>query len=281
MDVDAAKELIRWFQETGATEPVGDTPVNRYRARPEPAAASTTEPEVPVKDTGAPSLLLEENVPSDGHSEDHRSSRGSFDLEAAESKARELAGAATSLDALRDALDAYDQSDLKQGARNLVFFDGNEEAQVMIVGEAPGRNEDLEGKPFVGQAGQLLDRMFEAINLSRRSTQGNSALYITNVVPWRPPGNRNPTPAEIRMFRPFVQRHIELIQPRLLILMGNISCTAILGRAGITKLRGNWHEYRNLPVMPMFHPAYHLRNPDSKAEAWQDLLAIQRRLRSE
>ena len=279
MDVEAAKEMMRWYQEIGASEPVGDTTVNRYSSQQSPSSPTTSAAELSEKPSEAHSLLLRETAVVDPPVEYRKPDRKSLDVEAAVHEAHELASSTADLFALREALTSYDRSELKEGARNLVFSDGNEAAEVMIVGEAPGRNEDLEGKPFVGQAGQLLDRMFEAINLSRHATDGSSALYITNVVPWRPPGNRNPTPAEIRMFNPFVTRHIELIQPKLLILMGNISCMAILGQAGITKLRGHWHDFLDTPVMPMFHPAYHLRNPDSKSDAWRDLLAIQHRLR--
>jgi uracil-DNA glycosylase len=149
----------------------------------------------------------------------------------------------------------------------------------MIVGEAPGREEDLEGRPFVGQAGQLLDRMLAAIGLARDATETGQAVYITNVLPWRPPQNRDPEVAEIAMMRPFLERHIALARPEVLVLMGNAACEALLQRKGILRLRGQWAEAEGLPVMPMTHPAYLLRNPAAKREAWADLLAIQDRLR--
>jgi DNA polymerase len=150
---------------------------------------------------------------------------------------------------------------------------------VLILGEAPGRDEDLQGKPFVGAAGQLLDRMFAAIGLSRSSDDPASALYITNVMPWRPPANRDPTPEEIAMMRPFVERHIALAKPQVVVVMGNTPCAALLGTKGILRLRGQWTEALGLPVMPMTHPAYLLRNPAAKREAWADLLDIQAKLR--
>jgi DNA polymerase len=149
-----------------------------------------------------------------------------------------------------------------------------------VLGEAPGREEDMEGRPFVGAAGQLLDRMFAAIGLSRESPDLERALYITNVIPWRPPGNREPSPEEIAMMRPFVERHIALAAPEIVVLMGNVSCSAVLGAKGILRLRGTWTTALGLPVMPMAHPAYLLRNPVAKREAWADLLAIQAKLRS-
>jgi uracil-DNA glycosylase len=191
---------------------------------------------------------------------------------------RDLAAAAPDLAALKAAMAGFDGCDLKLGARNLVFADGNPQAQVMVLGEAPGREEDQQGLPFVGPAGQMLDRMFAAIGFSRGATDPAQAIYITNVLPWRPPQNRDPTPEEIAMFMPFVARHIALIAPKVLVLMGNTPCAGVLGQRGITRLRGHWAEALGLPVLPMFHPAYLLRNPAAKREAWADLLALKARL---
>jgi DNA polymerase len=192
--------------------------------------------------------------------------------------ARIAAEAAGDLGSLRAAMEAYPHCPLKQGARQLVFSDGVPGARVMIVGEAPGRDEDLQGKPFVGRAGQLLDRMFAAIGLARASADPAQALYITNILPWRPPQNRDPKPDEMAMMKPFVARHVALAAPEILIAMGNISCQALLGRRGITRLRGAWTEALGLPCLPMFHPAYLLRNPAAKREAWADLLELSARL---
>ena len=150
----------------------------------------------------------------------------------------------------------------------------------MLVGEAPGRDEDIQGKPFVGRAGQLLDTMFAAIGMGRASPDPDHAIYITNVLPWRPPQNRDPKPEEIAMMLPFVERHIELAAPDLLVLIGNHACQALLGRRGITKLRGQWTEAAGRPALPMLHPAYLLRNPAAKREAWADLLELQAKLRT-
>ncbi|MEO1097401.1 MAG: uracil-DNA glycosylase, partial [Bacteroidota bacterium] len=152
--------------------------------------------------------------------------------------------------------------------------DGTAGARVMIIGEAPGRDEDREGKPFVGRAGQLLDKMLGAIGLSR-----DESVYITNVLPWRPPQNRDPKPDEIAMMQPFLHRHITLADPDVLVVVGNHACQALLGKRGITRLRGDWTEARGKPALPMFHPAYLLRNPAAKREAWADLLSLQARLR--
>ncbi|MEP6269526.1 MAG: uracil-DNA glycosylase, partial [Paracoccaceae bacterium] len=187
--------------------------------------------------------------------------------------AQAAANAAQDIEGLREALTAYPHCDLRKGARSLVFSDGVPGSRVMIIGEAPGRDEDREGKPFVGRAGHLLDKMLNAIDLSR-----DSNVYITNVLPWRPPQNRDPKPEEIAMMRPFLERHIALAKPDFLMIMGNISCQALLGKRGITRLRGNWADAMNIPAIPMFHPAYLLRNPAAKREAWADLLSLKARL---
>jgi uracil-DNA glycosylase len=170
---------------------------------------------------------------------------------------------------------------LKHTASNLVFSDGNPEADVMFVGEAPGADEDRQGKPFVGVSGQLLDRMLGAIGMDRES------VYISNILPWRPPGNRKPSPAEIMSCLPFIARHIELIKPKVLILVGGTSASSLLDtKEGITRLRGRWVSYKvgtgeniqEIPTMPIFHPAYLLRQPALKREAWKDIRAIRDRL---
>ncbi|MBV1867603.1 MAG: uracil-DNA glycosylase, partial [Marinosulfonomonas sp.] len=183
-----------------------------------------------------------------------------------------------SLADLNAVIAGFEHCELKRGAKTTVFADGNPAARVMVIGEAPGRDEDIQGKPFVGRAGQLLDRMFAAIGLDRTSEDADSALYITNILPWRPPQNRDPLPAEIAMMLPFVKRHVALAKPDILVLMGNISCQAVLGKKGITRLRGNWTNALDLPVLPMFHPAFLLRNSIAKRDAWHDLLMIKTRL---
>ncbi|MGB3409310.1 MAG: uracil-DNA glycosylase, partial [Jannaschia sp.] len=192
--------------------------------------------------------------------------------------AERLAAAAATLPALRDALAAYPYCDLRLGAKSLVFADGNPEARVMIIGEAPGRDEDREGRPFVGQAGQLLDRMLAAIGMARDATVAQDAVYITNILPWRPPSNRDPEPGEVAMMLPFLRRHVALAAPDLLVCMGNHACGAVLNKRGITRLRGQWAEGFGLPVLPMLHPAYLLRQPAAKREAWADLLSLRARL---
>jgi len=261
---DAALACLAWQIELGATEAIGDAPVNRYELPDKtthPPAAATTPP------AAAP-----EGPPSEGTAPGRPPEADPV------AAAQTSAAAAPTLDGLRAALGSFAHCDLRHGARNLVFADGDPAARVMIIGEAPGRDEDLQGRPFVGRAGQLLDRMFAAIGLSRTSEDRMDGIYITNVVPWRPPQNRDPSKDEIAMLRPFMARHVALAEPDLLVLMGNISCEAGLGRRGITRLRGQWTEAYGKPALPMFHPAYLLRTPAAKREAWADLLALRARL---
>ncbi|MBX6321558.1 MAG: uracil-DNA glycosylase, partial [Rhodospirillaceae bacterium] len=195
--------------------------------------------------------------------------------------ARALAQAATSLEELREALATFDGCALKATATNLVFADGAPRARVMIVGEAPGAEEDRLGRPFVGVAGQLLDRMLAAIGLDR------TRVYIINTVYWRPPGNRTPTLAEAMACLPFVERHIELVGPEVLVLAGAAAARTLLARnEGITRLRGRWFTYqsaglpRPVPAIPIYHPAFLLRQPARKRDAWRDLLTLREALDS-
>ncbi|MBS0564161.1 MAG: uracil-DNA glycosylase [Proteobacteria bacterium] len=252
MAPDLAQALLAWQVEMGADEPILDRPVNRYELA---AEAPKAAPPAAAPKAAAPVAAADPVA-----------------------VARAAAAAAATLADLAGAQAAYGLCDLKKGARNFVFADGNPQARVMVIGEAPGREEDLEGRPFVGRAGKLLDRMFAAIGLSRTAPDAGAALYITNVLPWRPPANRDPEPAEIAMMLPFLQRHVELAAPRLVVLMGNTPCAAALGQRGIMRLRGTWTEAFGRPVLPMTHPAYLLRTPSAKREAWADLLSLRARL---
>ena len=257
----AALAALAWQVDLGVGDVVGDAPVNRYDLVEAAAAVAEVQPASVVK---VASVAIATPVVASG--------------EVAVSAAQAAADGAATLDGLRAALAAYAHCEIKQGARSLVFGDGNPQARVLILGEAPGSEEDREGRPFVGPAGQLLDKMFAAIGLSRGAENPAEAVYITNVMPWRPPQNRDPSADEIAMMRPFVERHIALINPDVIVLMGNTPCLAILGQRGILKLRGVWAQALGKPVLPMAHPAYLLRNPVAKREAWADLLAIRARL---
>ena len=197
--------------------------------------------------------------------------------DAAIATAREAARTAASLEILRDMLEKFDGCALKSTATRLVFADGNPKARIMFVGEAPGRDEDIEGLPFVGRSGKLLDRMIASIGLDR------SKVYIANVIPWRPPGNRTPTPQETQICLPFIQRQIELVDPDILVTLGNPSTQTLLStREGIMKTRGRWFNYdtgtRVIRALATFHPAYLLRSPSYKRMAWQDLRSIAKAL---
>lgn len=255
LEASAALAALEWQYEMGVDEAISETPINRYeqpQALPKMGASSN------IKAVAMPKALpVQDSAPE---------------------VARLMAARCNDLDALRNAIGVFDHCALKKGARNLVFGDGNPAARVMIIGEAPGRDEDLQGLPFVGRAGQLLDKMFAAIGLSRRGETPEDALYITNVMPWRPPQNRDPSHDEIAMMMPFLERHIALVNPDILVLMGNTACSAVLGKKGITRLRGHWTEAFGKPVLPMFHPAALLRDGLKKRDAWADLLALKSKL---
>lgn len=254
-DWHAALAALAWQVEAGADETILDAPVNRYELAaeaPKPLSAKASLPAALSSGSGAADPVA---------------------------VAKSVAEQAATLGALQAALTAFDHCDLKKGARNTVFSDGNPKARVLILGEAPDAEEDREGRPFVGRAGQLLDRMFAAIGLSRTSQNAETALYITNVMPWRPPGNRDPEPAEIAMMLPFVERHIALVDPKVIVVLGNTPLFALTGTKGILRARGTWGEALGKPLLPMTLPAYLLRNPSAKREAWADLLSLQARLR--
>jgi uracil-DNA glycosylase len=263
-DRDAALALLRWYVEMGADEAIAAQPVNRFGPAPAvaaPIAPSAPRPQAAPAVPAAPPKALTESM-----------------AEAAQS-ARRLAAGAESVAALAALIAGFDGCGLKRTATNTVFADGNPAAPVMIIGEGPGADEDRIGRPFVGRAGQLLDRMLAAIGLDRQS------VHITNVVYWRPPGNRTPTTAEIASCLPFVLHHIALVHPKLLVLSGGAATGALLpGGQGITRLRGRWFDLEipglaePVPTLPMFHPSFLLRTPERKREAWRDLLALRARL---
>ncbi len=280
LDADALLALLAWQVELGATEAIGDAPVDRYGLPDKAPRRGSPAPRVAASSAGhaPPSRAPQAATASAGREASAHRPAAPPDATDPIGSARQAAQAARDLTELRAALAAFEHCELRRGARSLVFADGNPAARVMIIGEAPGREEDLQGKPFVGPAGALLDRMLDAIGLSRHAEAPERAVYITNVLPWRPPQNRDPTPEEIAMLRPFLERHVALAAPKIVVLMGNASCQAGLGRQGITRLRGRWCEAFGRPALPMFHPAHLLRRPAAKREAWADLLDLQARL---
>jgi DNA polymerase len=281
---------LRWLLEAGADEAIVEQPVNRLRV-PSPLEG------------GARRAAHADGAPGEGESSSQTSARPPFpeahkrastlpqgeggklaraeavSLSTAPGAARALAGSCTTLAELRVALDNFDGCELKRHATNTVFADGTPKGGVMLIGEAPGRDEDEQGVPFVGRAGKLLDRMLASIGLDR------SKVYITNVLNWRPPQNRDPSPEEAAACLPFLHRHIELADPKLLILLGAVSVRHVLGLTdGILRLRGRWEIYqsaslgRAIPTMLTLHPAYLLRQPAAKKLAWRDFLAISEKI---
>lgn len=265
VDVALQDAPVNRFDESAATAGVGEgradlpaVPVSRASVPPRAAVVSAPLASPPASMGSAAPLVPAAAVPADK----------------AAMAAREAARSAQSLEALRAILEGFDGCPLKRTATRLVFADGNPKARVMFVGEAPGRDEDVQGVPFVGRSGQLLDRMMAAIGLDR------SRAYIANIIAWRPPGNRTPTPQEVAICLPFIQRQIELANPDLLVCLGGPSAQALLGvREGITKVRGRVAPYdtgsRVIQALATFHPAYLLRTPLGKRLAWRDFLAIE------
>jgi uracil-DNA glycosylase family 4 len=258
--------ILTWLIESGADEAIGDAPLNRYvlsQSKPKAAAPQLhTVRERPAAPAARPAPVT-------------------MPQSAASQSAAALAGAATTLDGLRTALESFEGCSLKTTAKSTVFADGNPEARLMVIGEAPGGDEDRQGLPFVGVSGKLLDRMLESIGLTR------DTAYITNVIPWRPPGNRKPTPEEVALCTPFLERHIALMQPEVILMVGGLSAKTLLDRSeGITRLRGRWEEVQTpgldapVPAIATFHPAYLLRSPQHKRLAWRDLLAVKQKLDS-
>ena len=253
------RQLLAFYLEAGVDCALGEEPIN-HLADAEPAVRKVVLQQSP---TPAPAPL-----PADA---------GPPTPERAIASAREAARIAPTLEALRALMEKFDGCALKSTATQLVFADGNPKARIMFVGEAAGRDEDLEGLPFVGRSGKLLDRMIAAIGLDR------SKVYIANVIPWRPPGNRTPTPQETQICLPFIQRQIELVDPDVLVTLGNPSTQTLLStREGIMRTRGRWFDYdtgtRVIRALPTFHPAYLLRSPAYKRLSWQDLRAIAKAL---
>jgi DNA polymerase len=278
IDSKAARELLAFYVEAGVDSVVSEAPVDRFAdvgtavhpsregdgrpvaGRPgwgEPARHTRSPPPAPILPSPASATPI---AP-----------------EAAVMAAREAAATASNLDELRTILAGFGGCALRTTAKQLVFADGNPAGRLMLVGEAPGREEDLQGLPFVGRSGQLLDRMLAAIGLDRAS------VYIANIVPWRPPGNRTPTPQESQICLPFIRRQIELADPDVLVCLGGPSAQALLGvREGIMRTRGRWFPYQNgvreIRAIATFHPAFLLRSPLQKRLAWRDFLAIQKAL---
>ena len=257
-DLNALRQILEWHVEAGVDLALDDAPHDRFAedAAPPPAAQPAPAPRAPRPAAhlvpAAPVIVSPDDAAMD---------------------ARAGAQSAATLDALKALMQGFNGCALKQTARQLVFADGNPKARIMLVGEAPGRDEDEQGLPFVGRSGQLLDTMLAAIGLDRTS------VYISNIIPWRPPGNRTPTPHEVTICLPFIARHIELVNPDILVCLGGPSAQTLLNqREGILRLRGRWFDYatsqRTIPALATLHPAYLLRQPAQKKLVWRDLRAL-------
>ncbi len=268
-----ARELLAFYAEAGLDAVIGEQP-NDFLSAPEPSPA----PERPMAAVGqlAGSRSPQNADARAGNAPTRAAAAPPPAPDAAVMTARQAARTASSLEELRAILDRFDGCSLKGSASRLVFADGTPGSRLMFVGEAPGAEEDKQGLPFVGRSGQLLDRMLKAIGLERQQ------VYIANIVPWRPPGNRTPTPVETQICLPFIQRQIELCNPEVLVTVGQPSTGALLGVQGIMKNRGRWFPYntgtREIRALPMLHPAYLLRSPIGKRLAWRDMLTIKKAL---
>ena len=250
--------VLDWYRAAGVDLAVGEEPVDRFAQQTpaRPVAIRPSPQKAPGADAAPQAVLPIGGDPTE---------------------ARRLAASAASLDELRAILDAYEGCSLKFRATQLVLADGNPEALVMLIGEAAGAEEDRQGKPFVGRSGQLLDRMLRAIGLDR------TKVYIANTVPWRPPGNRTPTPEEMELCLPFLHRQVELVAPKLVLTLGGPAMQTIFKTtSGIIKMRGKWDSVEigahRTDVLPTLHPAYLLRNPAAKQQVWKDLLSLKQRM---
>lgn len=260
---------LTWLIEAGADEAIGEAAVNRFIARA-PAPPPLAGENVPLP---RPAQIAPGQTAASASAQVEPAAIASAQIASAQA----LAAAAQTLAELKAALESFDGCALKKSCQNTVFADGNPAARVMFIGEAPGAEEDRQGLPFVGRAGKLLDKMMAAINLDR------SCAYITNVLNWRPPQNRDPSPEEAAMCLPFLRRHIEIANPGLIVVLGAVAARHVLGNTdGIMKLRGRWLEYRvndvMIPVIATLHPAYLLRQPAHKKLAWRDLQAAEQKM---
>lgn len=278
---------LEWHLDVGADEGIQDVPNDRTLLKAPPSNAFVN---------GGGIVPSAENFPPQAggsRGEGLLSALSPADiLGAAEARleSARLAKACNTLDELREAIRNFDGLSIKKTATNMVFSDGNPDAPVMLIGEAPGGDEDKQGKPFVGVSGQLLDRIFKSIGLDRHAEDPAKSIYISNIINWRPPGNRTPTQSEVDISLPFIERHIALVKPKIIILCGGVSAKGLLGSGdAISRLRGKFHDYRPLtdgitdnaspiPALATYHPSYLLRTPSQKRLVWADMLMLRTRM---
>lgn len=269
------RAALQFYIDNGVDVAVSDAPRNYY-------SDSSSSKLAPKQ---ASNVQVPENTPS----KSSQSSQTILGASEARDEAVKLSSAASTLDELREAVQSFDGITLKQTATNMVFCDGNPEAPIMLVGEAPGTDEDRAGKPFVGVNGQLLDRILACIDIDRTDESAKQSIYISNIINWRPPGNRTPNPGEIEASLPFIERHIQLVKPKILIFCGGVAAKSLLGRSeGISRLRNQWHDYlpqtpelqkgvEAIPAIATFHPAYLLQTPVQKRAVWADMISIHKK----
>ena len=279
MDQQAHIAALQWYLDNGVDEALSDEPVNYYEQSAPPKV-----PAMPKKQAGTGPA---QSQPISRETPPPLGAAPMLGASEARSEAVKLAKSAQNLEELEEAIADFEGIGLKKTATNLVFSDGNPKAKIMLIGEAPGADEDRQGKPFVGESGQMLDRIIECIGLSRTEDDPLKSIYISNLLNWRPPGNRTPAPGEIEVSMPFIERHIQIINPDILILCGGVPAKTLLGSGdGISKLRKKWHDYkpqtseldqsRGMKAIATFHPTYLLRNPAQKKAVWADMLMIQK-----
>ena len=272
--MDNVREIMEWYVESGVDILLEDSPIDRFSEVPPPPRQKV------IQVSGhSPAERLAKKAENNPRPAPLIKPQAIMPDGAAVKMAEEIAAKTNTLEELKQAMSSFNGCNLKRTAKSLVFADGNPDAKVMLIGEAPGRDEDIQGLPFVGRAGQLLDRQLTAIGLDRDST------YITNVIPWRPPGNRTPTLQETEICRPFIERHIELVNPDMILMLGGSSAKTLMKTSdGIMKLRGKWVEVQTaraqIKALPTLHPAYLLRQPSHKKLVWQDLLSLKQSLNS-
>lgn len=280
---EAAFARLSFCVEAGVSDNFADEVQNRYQQEPDaPAAASVTAPASGDASRRALPRMAATSAMSEAPAAGFQGAAPvaiTMDDNEAITQARSLAARATTLDELRTALESFDGcSSLRNTAKNLVFGAGNPNARLMLVGDAPGTDDDLDGAPFSGDAGRLLDRMLAAIGLAR------DEVYLAHLLPWRPPGKRPPTPSELAMCEPFITRQIELCAPDVLVCMGGLAAKQLLNvETPLLRLRGQWKTYAaksetNIPTISMFPPDYLLKQPAHKRLAWGDLLAVKGKL---
>lgn len=269
------KDVLEWFLDNGIDEILAHKPVDKTVQVV--AQKTSSQQASPATESPQANVSLHQSVVSEPL----------MGTTQALEQAKDLAQNAKTLDELKTAIMNFDGLAVKTTAMNLVFCDGNENADIMIIGEAPGADEDRQGKPFVGASGQLLDKIFSRVGLTRGADDAHNATYISNILNWRPPGNRTPTTDEMKIALPFIERHIQLVSPKILVLVGNTPMKTILNtKEGIKKMRGRWHSYATITpelpqleheilALPTFHPAFLLRNPGEKKTVWQDMVMLQ------